>query len=114
MNTDHQTKIYTGLHNLIDYSCSLEAEESSKIESLHRALLKRYFEAEHVLIDRENNRITLEVKVNPTQQETKVIDVDVNFENFDTFLKSCIDKGENSLRFYQNLLRYYYIQEPVA
>lgn len=100
--------------NLIDQSCQAKEADSATVESFHRALLKKYFEAESVLLDRMQERITLEINIDQETNETTIVDIDVNFDQFDSFLKSCVDKKKGSTTFYKNMLRYYHIDEPIS
>ena len=114
MDISLQNKIIAELKNLIDESCNTQEIGSSHFESFHRAIIKKYFEAESVTIDRENHNILLEICTDKTTKETTCIDVDVDFKNFNEFLKSCIDDNHTSMRFYQNMLRYYHVVEPIS
>lgn len=100
--------------NLIGQSCLAKEADSATVESFHRALLKKYFEAESVLLDRVHERITLELNIDQETNETTIVDVDVNFDQFDNFLKSCVDEKKGSTTFYKNMLRYYHIDQPTS
>lgn len=109
-----QNTIVTELHNMIDHSCTMQGADATHYESLHRAIIKKYFEAESVTLDRENNSILLEVFTDKNAKETTCTDVDVDFNKFNEFLKSCIDENHSAMRFYQNMLRYYHVVEPIS
>ncbi|TVZ52257.1 hypothetical protein [Dokdonia sp. Hel_I_53] len=114
MDISLQNAIITELHNLIDYSCESHNEESVDYGSLHRALIKKYFEAESVVIDRGQHKVLLEICTDKEINEISCRDVDVDFNNFNQFLKSCIDEKHASMRFYRNMLRYYHVVEPIS
>lgn len=114
MNRSIQHIVTKELHMLIDQSCHINANYALDSESFHRALLKKYFEAETVVLDRNRNRITLEIRVNKDANETTIVDIDVDFANFNEFLKSCIEDNQGALRFYKNMLRYYHIDAPIS
>jgi hypothetical protein len=89
--------------NLISYSITNKEEDTAKFESLHRAILKKYFEANNIEINYLTQTIDLDLPISSSNYTR------ITFECLDlnAFLQSCIKCDEKNLFFYQNLLSHY-------
>ncbi|WP_010231639.1 hypothetical protein [Gillisia marina] len=97
--------ILEDVKNLISYSITNQDIDNSKFESLHKAILKRYFDAKNIKINYKDQTVDLNLPV------AKGKFTPITFECLDLngFLQSCLKADENSLYFYQNLLTHYNI-----
>lgn len=93
------------IKNLITYSVHNRELENSNFPGMHRAIIKKYFEAKQVNINYEENTVDLKLPVG----ENKYTSITFECQNIERFLKSCLKKDEKSLFFYQNLLNQYNI-----
>lgn len=89
--------------NLISYSITNPEEDKKKFESLHTAVIKKYFEAKDIKINYIAQTIDLQLPMSNNNY------IAITFECLDlnNFLQSCLKKDEQSLFFYQNLLSNY-------
>ncbi len=97
--------ILEDVKNLISYSITNQDVDNSKFESLHKAIIKRYFDAKKVKINYADQTVDLQLPV------AKAKYTPITFECLDlgSFIQSCVKTDENSLYFYQNLLTHYNI-----
>lgn len=103
MNRFTTPEILDEVKNLISYSVQNKSEENSSFKTMHRAIIKKYFEAKHVNIDYEKQTIDLKLPVG----ERKYTSITFECQELERFLKSCLKKDEKSVFFYQNLLSQY-------
>lgn len=103
------TLIINGLHNLIDYSTRENQKSHKGFQELHNAIIKHFFNASSVIIDRENKTICLGIEV-----LSKGCDVSIKFDDLNSFLRSCVREDAGNITFYKNLLHYYTMTEAVA
>lgn len=103
MNRFTTPEILDEVKNLISYSVHNRNEENSNFTMMHRAIIKKYFEAKHVNIDYEKQTIDLKLPVG----QRKYTSITFECQELERFLKSCLKKDEKSLFFYQNLLTQY-------
>lgn len=103
MNRFTTPEILDEVKNLISYSVHNRNEENSNFQMMHRAIIKRYFEAKHVNINYEMQTIDLKLPVG----QRKYTNITFECQELERFLKSCLKKDEKSLFFYQNLLTQY-------
>lgn len=103
MNTSQPSAIIEEVKNLIVYSCNEGKDSGSSFLSLHKGLVKVYFEARNVDIDYETQKIKVDLPITPTEY-TKV---SFDCQNLERFLKSCVKNDKKSLLYYQNVLAYY-------
>lgn len=103
MTTSQPSVIIEELKSLIIYSCNEGQQTGSSFLSLHKGLVKVYFEARNVEIDYETQKVKADLPITPTQY-TKV---SFDCQNLERFLKSCIKNDKKSLLYYQNVLAYY-------
>ncbi len=91
--------------NLISYSITNPDVDNSRFESLHKAIIKKYFEAKKVKINYQEQTVDLQLPVSKDNYTP------ITFECLDlnSFIQSCLKKDEQSLHFYQNLLTHYNI-----
>lgn len=105
MNTITTPEILDEVKNLISYSIVSKNLESSNFQLMHRAIVKKYFDAKHVNIDYKNESIDLKLPVG----QKKYTSITFECQNLERFLRSCLKKDEKSIFFYQNLLSHYNI-----
>ncbi len=96
-------EILDEVKNLISYSVAHLDRENSNFQTMHRAIIKKYFEAKHVNIDYQNQSIDLKLPVGGK----KYTAITFECQDLERFLRSCLKKDEKSLYFYQNLLVHY-------
>ena len=101
MTVFQPSEIIEEFKNFIHSSCS--NPDKSSFASLHKGIVKMYFEARKVDIDYENQMIKAEIPISDHEYTV------VNFEcqDLDRFLSSCVKKDKRSLNFYQSALNYY-------
>jgi len=98
-------EILEDVKNLISYSINNIEIDNSKFESLHKAIVKRYFDAKSVKINYTDNLVDLKLPLS----KGKYIPITFECLDLSSFLQSCLKKDESSLYFYQNLLTNYEI-----
>ena len=96
-------EIIDEVKNLISYSIINENKEKSDFQMMHRAIVKKYFEAKHVSINYEERTIDLKLPVG----QKKYTSITFECQDIERFLKSCLKKDEKSMFFYQSLLIHY-------
>lgn len=106
MNTFQPSTILDEVKNLVSNSCNGSGMGSS-FSSLHKGIVKLYFQAKQVEIDYEKNLIKAEIPISEREYTT----VSFECQDLERFLKSCIKNDKRSLMFYQNVLTYYSFQE---
>ena len=110
MTTYKPSKILRELKTLISYSCSQNSQFETIKESMHVALIKKYFCANKVSFDYKNNLINVQIPMN----QKEFTNVTLECQDMEKFLTSCIEKDATSLSFYQNMLTYYNVERNVA
>ncbi len=105
MNNYTPDFIIDEVKNLISYSITNKETDCKKYESLHRAILKKYFEARDIQINYLAQTIDLKLPISNSNY------TGITFECLDLngFLQSCVKCDEQSIHFYQNLLTHYNI-----
>ena len=98
-------EILEDVKNLINYSITNQEVDNSKFISLHKAIIKRYFDAKNVKIDYIENTVDLNLPIS----KEKFIPITFECLDLNSFIQSCLKKDESSLYFYQNLLTHYNI-----
>ena len=96
-------EIIDEVKNLITYSITQKETDKSNFQMMHRAIIKKYFEAKHVNIDYVQQTIDLKLPVG----QKKYTNITFECQDIERFLKSCLKKDEKSMFFYQNLLNHY-------
>lgn len=88
--------------NLISYSVSTP-ENISEFTIMHRAIIKKYFEAKNVTINYKEQTVEMQIPVGKRQY------TNITFECQDLgrFLKACLKKDDRCMDFYHNLLSHY-------
>ncbi|RMB59437.1 hypothetical protein EAX61_07570 [Dokdonia sinensis] len=107
--SQENTLIINGLHNLIDYSTRENQKAHKGFQELHNAIIKHFFNASSVTIDKIEKTICLGVAV-----LSKGCNVTINYDDLNAFLKSCVRADAGNITFYKNLLHYYTLTEAVA
>lgn len=110
MTSYEPSKILRELNNLISYSCSFSEEQASMAESMHTALIKKFFGAHKVSFDKKNDVVNVQIPIS----ETEYTHLTLECQDMEKFLKSCVEKDSTSLSFYQNMLIYYNVEKKVA
>ncbi|MCB7482364.1 hypothetical protein [Christiangramia sediminis] len=105
MNRFTTPEILDEVKNLISYSIINKAEENSNFQTMHRAIVKKYFDAKHVNINYQDETIDLQLPVG----QKKYTNITFECQDLERFLRSCLKKDEKSLFFYQNILNHYNI-----
>lgn len=100
------SEIYRSVNEVITESCASEVRISAQANSLHKAILKKFFCAEKVEVLYEEKKVVLTVRVSATERTT----LEIEYDHLNDFLNKCIDKSEKHIRFYQGLLQYYAMQ----
>jgi hypothetical protein len=110
-NSTLPIRIRTEIENLISKSCANQ-QATDKFESLHVALLKKYYNAADVTIDYHRRRVEMDIVMDDTQYDPQKVNTyiptlhaNLLFKNLKDFLKSCIEMDAKSLGFYAGLLR---------
>ena len=103
MNRITSPEILDEVKNLISYSITNKDTDKSNFQMMHRAIVKKYFEAKHVNIDYQQQTIDLKLPVG----EKKYTNITFECQDIERFLKSCLKKDEKSIFFYQSLLNHY-------
>lgn len=106
MNTIQPSVILDEVNTLVSNSCN-GAGMGSSFSSLHKGIVKLYFEAKEVEIDYEKGIIKAEIPITVRDYTT----VSFECQDLERFLRSCIKNDKRSLMFYQNVLTYYSLQE---
>lgn len=105
MTTIQPSVILEEVNSLVSYSCNEGTGKENTFTSLHKGIIKIYFEAREVEIDYAKRLISAEIPISATEY-TKV---SFEYQDLELFLKSCIRKDKRSLTYYQNVLTYYSI-----
>ena len=103
MNTSQPSVILEEVKNLVTHSCTGSIEKGSPFTSLHKGLVKLYFEARNVEIDYQKQMVHLEIPVG----ENHYTSVSFECQDLERFLRSCIRSDKKSLMYYQNVLSNY-------
>ena len=100
------TSIIDEVKNLITYSIDhLNSEENSNFTIMHRAIIKKYFDAKNVRINYQEQIVDLKIPVG----KRKYTGITFECQDLERFLKSCLKKDGKSLNFYHEILSYYNI-----
>lgn len=107
MTSLQPTEILNEFKNVIHNSCIDDSNVNQIYNSLHKGIIKMYFQARNVEIDYVNKVIKAEIPVTDKEYTS------VSFECLDLerFLTSCIKNDKRSLNFYKNALNYYTISQ---
>jgi hypothetical protein len=103
MNRTTSPEILDEVKNLISYSIVNKDLDESNFQMMHRAIVKKYFEAKQVSINYADQSIDLKLPVG----ENKYTNITFECQDIERFLKSCLKKDDKSLFFYQSLLNQY-------
>jgi hypothetical protein len=103
MNRTTSPEILDEVKNLISYSIVNKDLDESNFQTMHRAIVKKYFEAKQVSINYADHSIDLKLPVG----ENKYTNITFECQDIERFLKSCLKKDDKSLFFYQSLLNQY-------
>lgn len=95
-------QIIDEVKNLISYSIS-SRDIDSTFKTMHRAIIKKYFEAKDVKINYQEHTVDMKIPVGKRQYSS----ITFECQDIERFIKSCLKKDEKSCEFYQNLLSHY-------
>ncbi len=107
MSQTSKETILEELRNLIDDTCET-AKMKVTYEKMHKAIVKKFFNAESVTFDSKNDLVSLDLNYGNDVQNRSTAVINVNFETLSVFLKACLNEDDNSLKFYIDLLHYYH------
>ncbi|MCP9198693.1 hypothetical protein MKO06_02155 [Gramella sp. GC03-9] len=103
MNRMTTPEIIDEIKNLISFSIQERNVENNGFQTLHRSIVKKYFEAKQVVINYDNQTIDMQLPVG----HRKYTSITFECQDIERFLKSCLKKDEKSLFYYQSLLSNY-------
>ncbi|MBT8295194.1 MAG: hypothetical protein KJO51_02145 [Gramella sp.] len=103
MNKITSPEILDDVKNLISYSIANNEVDKSNFEMMHRAIVKKYFEAKHLNINYQEQTIDLKLPVG----RKKYTSITFECQDLERFLKSCLKKDDKSIFFYQSILNHY-------
>jgi len=103
MNNITPPEIFNEVKNLISYSIVNKDQENFNFQIMHRAIIKKYFEAKHVNINYSDATVDLQLPVG----QKKYTNITFECQDIERFLKSCLKKDEKSIFFYQDILNHY-------
>lgn len=110
MRTTYQSDIIVQeIEKLIAQSCG-ESIKTGRYETMHRAIIKKHFNAVDVAVLYEEQKIEMKIKMN----EKDFVSIGFKCPNLESFLTSCIEKDNESLRFYESMLTYFNLTTKVA
>lgn len=105
INTNPNTTL-DEFKSLISYSIfHLNSEKNSKYTILHRAIIKKYFDAKNVQINYKEHTVDLQIPVG----KRKYTGITFECQDLERFLKSCLKTDEKSILFYHEALNHYNI-----
>ncbi len=96
-------EIFDDVKNLISYSIANKDVDKTNFQLMHRAIIKKYFDAKHVNINYEEQTVDLKLPVG----HNKYTSITFECQDLERFLKSCLKKDEKSIFFYQSILNHY-------
>jgi len=109
MNRFTPPEILDEVKNLISYSITDDnirnEHEDFNFQIMHRAIIKKYFDAKHVKINYQDATVELQLPIG----QKKYTSITFECQNIERFLRSCLKKDEKSIFFYQNILTHYNI-----
>ena len=105
MNNFTTPELLDEVKNLISYSISNKNLETSNFQLMHRAIVKKYFEAKNVKINYAEQTIELQLPVG----QKKYTNITIECMDLERFLQSCLKKDEKSIFFYETILSHYNI-----
>lgn len=110
-NSALRFRIEKEIEKLISESCA-NPQSTEKFETLHVAILKKYYNAADVSIDYHRKRVAMDIVMDdknydPTKVNTYIplLHANLLFKNLKDFLKSCIEMDTKNLGFYAGLIR---------
>ncbi|MCM4171511.1 hypothetical protein DHD32_08470 [Arenibacter sp. TNZ] len=112
-NSGLKRRVLYEIENLISKSCS-KSKMSQKIQNLHIAILKKYYNATDVSIDYHRKRVIMDIVMDDSCYDPKkvnsslpILRANLLFKNLKEFLSSSLDKDNVSIAFYARLIRSY-------
>lgn len=102
-NYNTNNEVLEEVKNLIAYSITGSNRKDSNFQMMHRAIIKRYFEARNVKISYEDQTVDMDLPVG----KKRYTSITFECQELERFLKSCLKKDEKSMYFYQSLLTQY-------
>ncbi|MDT0650477.1 hypothetical protein [Autumnicola edwardsiae] len=102
-NSYTPTELINEVKNLISYSISNLNAEKSNFTIMHRAIIKKYFEAKNVEIDYEKQMVSMQIPVG----RRKYTNITFECQDMERFLKACLKEDDKHTYFYKDLLSHY-------
>ncbi|MDT0685133.1 hypothetical protein [Autumnicola psychrophila] len=102
-NSYTPTELIDEVKNLISFSISNLDAEKSNFTIMHRAIIKKYFEAKNVKIDYEKQMVTMQIPVG----RKKYTNITFDCQDLERFLKACLKDDKKNVYFYKELLSHY-------
>ena len=102
-NSYTPTELIDEVKNLISFSISNLDAERSNFQIMHRAIIKKYFEAKNVKIDYEKQTVSMQIPVG----RKKYTNITFECQDLERFLKACLKGDEKHTYFYKDLLSHY-------
>ena len=110
-NSILKRKITREIEHLISESCANQ-KSIKTFNTLHIAILKKYYNAATVSIDYHRKRVKMDIIMDDSDYDPQKVNTyiptlytNLLFKNLKNFLKSCIEKDDKSIGFYAQLLR---------
>ena len=103
-NNTYTPEIINEVKALISYSIlHFNGDERTDFSILHRAIIKKYFDAKNVKINYKEQSVELSIPVG----KRKYTGLTFECQDLERFLKACLKKDEKSMDFYHDVLSHY-------
>tara|TARA_R100000306_G_scaffold12125_3_gene14045 strand:- start:7781 stop:8161 length:381 start_codon:yes stop_codon:yes gene_type:complete len=105
--------IHEEMRKLIKKSCAVSTKLNPEFYSFQKSLLKFFFNTASVVIDRDNQTITLYGGAIIDHSPRTLYDINqlsattISYSNLEETLKGCLENGEKASRFYKSQLFHY-------
>ena len=97
------SNIIEEVKNLISHSIVKSNYRDENFSTLHRAIIKKYFESKNVKINYQDQSVDMDLPVG----NRKYTRITFECQELERFLMACIKEDEKSLHFYDNILTQY-------
>ena len=96
-------EIFDKVKSLISHTIHTEHLGNPNFELVHRAIIKKYFEAKNVSIDYAAEIVIMDIPVG----KKKYTKITFECQDLERFLKSCLKKDDKSISFYKQIVSHY-------
>ncbi len=110
-NLNVKSRILMEMERLIARS-SAKGKMTKNIQSFHKAIIKKHYNAADISIDYHRHRIKMNVVLDENSYDPTAANVDLAvlpmnlfFKNLCEFLKSCLEADSKSVAFYARLMK---------